>query len=315
MGWQVVYVPFLFAGNTIINQNGIFVYNGVPGPGTLKASIAGTAGTDDFGNPYTDNIAAYNQAGNGNNFIQIAVNPTTGIPFLVLEVPNNPTHIQGEPQVNAAAINASAVNEQAQINVSSGFESAPGAAGSSSLQLVSRANDGTVPSSANLVADVSSMKLLDGNLYTIGHLTSVNLSNVLINTTAGNLIHSFPNVAARTYRIHGKLWINAAAAGVAQPFSFQLQGTATAIMRIFTNFSVPEVPAGNINYGKITAFNTDPDQIAGNLANNGALVAEYDGVIIVSAAGTLGVYGRQVTSAADETFNVLTASFTDLIPA
>jgi hypothetical protein len=203
MGWQVVYVPFLFAGNTIINQNGIFVYNGVPGPGTLKASITGTAGTDDFGNPYTDNIAAYNQAGNGNNFIQIAVNPTTGIPFLVLEVPNNPTNVAGEPQVNASTINAGAVNEQAQINVTSGFETAQGAAGAATVQTVSRSNDGTVASLVNLIGDVTDTTLPDGNNYRLGQ-KDYSASNIPITSVVQTPFLSIgPLAAGQTYHLTG----------------------------------------------------------------------------------------------------------------
>jgi hypothetical protein len=51
MGWQVENVTVLFAGNTIINPNGIFTYSGNPAAGNLVTSQtpAGTS-QDPFGN-------------------------------------------------------------------------------------------------------------------------------------------------------------------------------------------------------------------------------------------------------------------------
>jgi hypothetical protein len=50
------------AGDTIINSKGVFVYAGVPGAGNLIASIAGAAGTDQFGNPYRAGTFSYDPA-------------------------------------------------------------------------------------------------------------------------------------------------------------------------------------------------------------------------------------------------------------
>ena len=60
MGWQVVNAVVLHAGNTIINPDGTFVYSTAgPGAGNLIASIADVAGTDSFGNHYTDGHGTY----------------------------------------------------------------------------------------------------------------------------------------------------------------------------------------------------------------------------------------------------------------
>ena len=213
MGWQVVYVPFLFAGDTIINQNGVFVYNGSPAHGNLKASIAGSSGTDPYGNAYIDNIVAYNVSGVGTGgFAQIAANPSTGLPFLVLAPPSL-THVSANPQVNAGSINAGAVNEQAQINVTSGFESTPGSGGAAVLQLVSRANDSTLVSLAKLSADDiefstggntvdatvnatdGSFQYIDnlagdGNTYKAGHFATRMATNQQITSTTPVVITS-----------------------------------------------------------------------------------------------------------------------------
>lgn len=42
--------------NTVIvngSGDGVFVYDGIPGPGTLVVAISSAAGTDPYGNPYS----------------------------------------------------------------------------------------------------------------------------------------------------------------------------------------------------------------------------------------------------------------------
>ncbi len=56
MGWQVVNVVVLHAGNTIINPNGIFVYDGAPAAGNLIIALAPAAGTDQFANAYIKGV-------------------------------------------------------------------------------------------------------------------------------------------------------------------------------------------------------------------------------------------------------------------
>jgi len=56
VGWQVVNVVVLHAGNTIINPNGIFVYDGAPAAGNLIIALAPAAGTDQFANAFIKGI-------------------------------------------------------------------------------------------------------------------------------------------------------------------------------------------------------------------------------------------------------------------
>src|SRR5260370_30335990 len=53
---QVVNVVVLHAGNTIINPNGIFVYDGAPAAGNLIIALAPAAGTDQFANAFIKGI-------------------------------------------------------------------------------------------------------------------------------------------------------------------------------------------------------------------------------------------------------------------
>lgn len=304
MGWQVVYVPFLFAGNTIINQNGIFVYNGTPAFGNLKVSIAGQSGVDDFGNPYVDNVDAYNVAVPGGGYAQIAANPVTGMPFLVL-IPPAATQINGPPQIDAGVSNAGLANEFTQINVVSGAETGQ-PTGAATLQLIGRANDNSSFSFVNLIADLIEATLPDGNNYQAsGALTQFLAANFTVNTTAAQQITGMLfNVSARTYRITGFIRSLAAAAGVAQPMTFSFHGTAvTSAMSIATD-AVVEQGNTTTNPSVITALASPPGVITGNVPNNTLVQHKFDGYVTFSAAGTFGLFANQVTSVADETFTL-----------
>jgi hypothetical protein len=307
MGWQVVYVPFLFAGNTIINQNGIFVYNGTPAHGNLKASISGSSGTDDFGNAYIDNIAAYNTAGNGNNFIQIAVNPTTGTPFLVLEVPGNPTNNPVPPQINAGAVNAGAANEQTQLVASSGNETLPGAAGAAFLQLASRSNDSTVQSTIQLSADDAFVVLKDGNVAFFARYNIRVPSTITINSTSPQAILTVPNVSPVNYRLHCQITYLGGA--VAANAGLSWGGTATVSNMVGTLRRA----RGSTNVDNVLPVNQN--SVLGALAFPFAIgelcTYEFDGTITFSAGGTFIIQGNEGT--AGDTWAVATNSYLELM--
>ena len=69
MGWQTEAVTVLFAGNTIINPSGIFIYSGAPAAGNLVAAIAPASGTDSFGNAYGKQL----QVGNSSAPAQVLI--------------------------------------------------------------------------------------------------------------------------------------------------------------------------------------------------------------------------------------------------
>ena len=67
MPWSVMATTVLIAGNSVINPNGLFVYNASgPGAGNLEFSIANTGVTaDDYGNTvYGGGAAAYGTGAN-----------------------------------------------------------------------------------------------------------------------------------------------------------------------------------------------------------------------------------------------------------
>ena len=74
MGWQVVNVVVLHAGNTIINPNGIFVYDGPPASGNLIIALAPAASTDQFTNAFIKGI----QVGEATDTAQVQIIPGGG---------------------------------------------------------------------------------------------------------------------------------------------------------------------------------------------------------------------------------------------
>jgi hypothetical protein len=56
------------ANTVVVNGagDGVFVYSGTPGPGTLILSIASAAGTDTYGNQYSGPGMSLSQPGNSN---------------------------------------------------------------------------------------------------------------------------------------------------------------------------------------------------------------------------------------------------------
>jgi hypothetical protein len=216
------------AGNTLITPSGIFSYAGTPALGNLKMSFAPAAGTDSFGNVYTDNLATYNVAVAGGGYAQVAANPSTGLPFLVL-LPPGGAHVGAPPQVNSGIVNPGAVNEQLQLGVTSGFGTGPGSAGSAGAQFVGRPNNGGVGSSfSNLISDNIRGVRADTTSYPMGHLVAQGsaLPQTIASTSATTVTGcgAFTTVPG-TYKVMVDAQVTANAA--AGSFVFQISTTGT----------------------------------------------------------------------------------------
>lgn len=122
MGWQVVYVPFLFAGNTIINQQGVYVYSSTPTLGDLIASIVSVAGTDQFGNPVQAGLTDYVTIAGTTYAIGLNSLSGTGLPGLSMgDINNPPTAVAGffgEASSNVSTPQAFAAVTSGQANAS-----------------------------------------------------------------------------------------------------------------------------------------------------------------------------------------------------
>lgn len=276
-----------------INSQGAFFYLGPPAFGNLKISIVSNGGgTDRFNNVYRDNVTAYYPGTSG--FVQIAANPTTGLPFAVFN-PQGGANIFSPPQVNAGLINAGLVNECAQINVSSGWETAQGAAGAAVAQIVSRTNDGTGTSLYNLIADVVWATLPDGNSYSVGQKEFTASAIPVPSTASVNLIGIGPLGIGKRYHVKGWLtYIGNQAAG-APIFSWGTGGSGLALgttqngFQRFTGGGVsPIIHNNNGSLGAVTG-----SVFASNATN---WLYDFDVFINVTASGTLFITGASNTA-------------------
>lgn len=298
-----------FGLDFIINSQGAFFYNGVPALGNLKISIVSNGGgIDQFGNVYLDNITAYNVAVAGGGYAQLAANPVTGLPFLVLKPPGG-THTSDPPQIGSGIVNPGAVNELTQIFMNSGFETGTGGPGAAGVQAVSRSNDGTLPSFIVLTGDVTETVLVDGNTYRIGQkLYSAGSTPVAV-TTPVTLLTIGPLATAGRYYIHGwALYIGNQAAG-APIFSWGGTGGLVlgGIQDGFQKFSGGGVaPIIHNNIGALGAV-TGP-AFAANTTN---WLYEFDIYVTVTTGGSLIITGAENT--AGDSF-VVSRTYANLSP-
>lgn len=114
MGWQndIFQVLIVEAGQP---GSGLFVYTGQPASGNLIASIAATAGTDQFGNAYQAGICVY--GGAGQPFLQLFVAGLlpTAVPNLNLK---SSRAIENTPlKLALDVVNTGLVNEWLEANL------------------------------------------------------------------------------------------------------------------------------------------------------------------------------------------------------
>lgn len=155
----------------------------------------------------------------------------------------------------------------------------------------------------------------DGNQYNSGPLTLYNTSTVDIDSTSPITIFTLP-VAVGTYRVHGILSCTNAAAGTLQPQSMRfINGTGTiSVLRVQVRSAQEGSTASTSAFGQITSENGDPSAVR-TPALSEIFTMEFDGVIVISAAGTITLAGRNETSSTDATYTVNEFSFVDLTPA
>ena len=317
MGWQVVYVPFLFAGDTIIDTSGIFVYSSTPAAGNLIASIAPQAGTDDFGNPYQQGTTSYLIEGGKTYAVGLNTLSGTGLPGLsiqdIINLPTSPAGFFGESSSNVAT-------PQAFAAITSGQANGPDVASFISIlsqvqsavsggQIVIQAGDVQFDVNGNLadwavtafgVPQVT-QTTGDGNTYKVGSKSFTN-STILVNTTGPANLLSIGNLeSSGAYHITGwATYIGAQAAG-APIFSWGASGGLVlgAIQDGWQRFSGGGVvgPIHN-NAGGLGAV-TGP-VFAANTTN---WLYEFNIYVTVNTAGSLLVTGAEGTAGDSFTVN------------
>lgn len=250
MGWQVVYVPFLEAGGTIINQSGLFVYSGTPTTGNLIASIASTAGVDNFGNAYEAGMTEYLPESGKIFAVGLNTLSGTGLPGLSIQdianPPTSPAGFFGEssgnvstPQAFAAITSgqANATDVATFISILSQVQSAV-----TGGQIVIQAADiqfdinGTTVDFVLAASDYPQYKLNTPNPpggFNFGHFETSASGNQTINSvTAAVITGSALAVDQTSYRIVWEVFYTGNQAAGTPNFSINLTGGATVSFAI-----------------------------------------------------------------------------------
>lgn len=128
-----------FGFEFIINDSGAFFYSGTPAAGNLIASIASTAGSDQFLNAYLPGINVY-----GSNGAVATLDTNSGNPALHL-LPPMMAHVLVHPEIFAFSTSPGAAAESVWLTFTSGKESGAGSGADAGLQLISEAADGSSP--------------------------------------------------------------------------------------------------------------------------------------------------------------------------
>jgi hypothetical protein len=127
------------AGNTIINDQGMFVYSGTPTTGNLIASIAEAQGTDTYGNVYNPGVWSYNGAqqtgiedgelnltSNGTQFWTIAADSASGDLLIEFPVSNGYLFVTPTGQVVPAQPGTTTPETWHDITLDSGWSTSSG---------------------------------------------------------------------------------------------------------------------------------------------------------------------------------------------
>jgi hypothetical protein len=294
----------------IIDASGAFFYSAAPAAGDLIASIASVAGTDAEGNPYVAGVTAY-------------VDVTTGFPGTYAIELGNQTQVWGtavaalvftnltNPPFQAPAVTAQGSPAGTAANLQSGRSTA--LAFGSTLAALDSVNGGMIGGLCVAEAGAFQVFASDGNNYDTERLTFYNTGTVPITSTTPITIYTM-TVGVGTYRLSGILSCTNGASGTLQGQTMRIGGTATlSSIRLQVRSAQEGSTSSTAAYGQITSTGADPSGVR-TPALSEIFSIEFDGIFVVSAAGTVLVQGRNVTSSSDVSYTVNQFSFADLMP-
>jgi hypothetical protein len=132
----------------------------------------------------------------------------------------------------------------------------------------------------------------------------------LINSTSQAAVLSFP-VIPGTYVLSGRFtWVQGATQAVQ---ALRLTGPTATLISV--RLKETELAAGGestFGNGLVTAYNTDLSGASGGQPATTTVAWDFDGIVVLSAAGTLGIAARCVTSGSD-TFTIKAGSSAQLV--
>jgi hypothetical protein len=325
VGWTSQ-IANLIIVETSTGFTGFFVYDPSPGAGNLITSITGAGvSTDPYGNTVDGGgVAVYDSSGRViflgpvSSASQLQFTSGTGLDQNLANIAETAAG-SGNAEVlellaSGPSVTTSGHHDWVQAElVSANKGGTAGAAGF--LNYINNAQAASVRATWNATGFYT--ETADGNAYNAARLTLRSSSTTNITSVTPTLINNLQaNVVATTYRVQGTIVGTNGSSGTLQPQTIRFNGSATASSADVVVYSYEPGEGTSPNIGRITALNADPDFGFGGSgpALNATMIFQYDGVINVSGAGTLGVYGRNVTSSADVAWTALVNSWFELKP-
>jgi hypothetical protein len=179
--------------------SGVFVYNPAPGTGNLIASVASAAGTDPYGNPYEEGIAAYEKLAGITYAIQMGEANFGGslVPGLFIHVIGGGSAAFADPSFTGTGLSSgsSAILSSGQANSGSSV---------SGIQATDSTGSGVAGGEVAIVAGLTSVQ----QALTVGGNATLSGS---ANTLSSTAITTIPTAAPSRTNL-GAVW-NATTAG------------------------------------------------------------------------------------------------------
>jgi hypothetical protein len=309
------------AGNSVLTENGFYLYNGTPESGNLPVLVIanGSSTVDPFGGSYLPN--------------DILVD---SIPYIFMGPQSNGSYIQIAPNGPAGAFTALGTGDASEVQPSQFTAVISGTGGARTLvttlispqftgkyalvQVSSQSEDnatqgayaviGSTSGNELLVGDTSSgatvaeINSTDGNVYDIRHLTHYATGQTLSSTSPVAIAGFSHAMKPGIYEVRVRVYGGATVAAGTHTLTFAFSGTATGIVNAI--FWQPQAanaaPTQATLMGQaLTAGMTSPTHV-----NTGAW-AEIDAVITVTVAGTLTMTG--LVSVAADTYQINAGSY------
>jgi len=283
--------------NNVVIRNGQIVsgtqlsYSTSPGAlGTLIGSVSTIAGTDSYGNAYVQGMASYTPAGGG--YFVTALNNGT---LLLL---SNPTY--GGAYVTQGQIYVGSTAMEFATAAAAGFHFAENVAITGTLLLSAGG-----PVLQNGSGRLQVLDGLDGNTYDTERLTLDHSSGTqtISSTTPATIGQLTCALGTGKYRLYGRVLYAGGQAAGTPTFRFTASGgLATSSMQVAIDYGA--------TLDHLTALGTA--SAGPTLLNGGLQSAVFDGIIVISTAGTISLQGAEGTNG--DTWTVQNHAFLDVMP-
>lgn len=298
---------------------GLFVYSGVPGAGDLIASVTAAAGTDPYGNAYQAGITSYLSSVPA-DFVQLfssTVNFMNAGDTAQAQISGGSGGMSFTSGESSTVGLATATLQLLQSLTAANAPRAILSSDSSVALLLSFAQGAADPTTANIVGpsltwlpNTHYISQVDKSAaaYVLGHNTSYNTSDQLINSTSFSAVCSsgITVLSGSAYRVRAVLTCQQGPNAANNDYRLGFTGTISQV-RMKAEFAQQ---GGTVGLATTTSNNGLLASSA--FAPSTIYEANFDGIIVTTSTGTLSL--QAAMDAATDTFTVLALSFFHVEP-